>query len=201
MKPAARILAVVVTTAALAFTGQAVQTAAAKPHPVGAHAKGGQSDVAKSDIRKVQRDIARLTKALDRTVRPSRIGTLAEDVQAAVVAGVEADKATLAGLGEAAAAADSTLDLRQVRRDLRKVRVENYRLSVNVLRQAARVQAAAAENPGAAALVASAVAKALTVTAASPKSLVREAQADLAAARDLLDTEPEPTEPTEPVTA
>jgi hypothetical protein len=156
--------------------------------------------LAKSDVRKVQRDIARLTKALDRTVRPSRIGTLAEDVQATVVSNVEADKATLAGLGEAAAAADTTLDLRQVRRDLRKVRVENYRLSVNVLRQAARVDAAA--NPEAAALVASAVAKALTVTAASPKSLVREARADLAAARDLLDVETEgKTEPTEPVTA
>ena len=71
MKPAARVLAVVVTTAALAFTGQAVQTAGAKPHPVGAHAKGGKSDVAKSDVRKVQRDIARISKASDDCARVS----------------------------------------------------------------------------------------------------------------------------------
>lgn len=202
MKPVARVLAAVVTTAALTLTGQAVQTASAKPHPVGAHAKGGKSDVAKSDVRKVVRDVERKTRQLDRTVWASRIGMLAEEVQATVVANVEADKVALAAIAAAASAADSTVDLREVRRELRNVRVENYRLSVNVLRAAARLQESAAANPEAAALVDSAVAKALTVTAASPKSLVREARADLAAARGLLETETETdpiVEPTDPV--
>ena len=149
------------------------------------------------------RDIERTSKALDRTVRENRIGTLADEVQAAVVASVEADKLALAGLATGVAAADSTLDLRQVRRDLHQVRPENYVLSVNVLRKAARVAEAATDNAEATALVDSAVATALSVTASSPKSLLRDARADLAAAQALLDAdidEPDTTEETVPVT-
>lgn len=213
MKRASRALAVAVTTAALALTGQAVQAAAsAKPHSTGAHAQGGhaKSAPADGDVRKVLRDIARLTAALDRNVKPSRIGMLPEDQQAAVLANVELDKQALADLAAAASAADTTLDLRQVRKDLRSVRPENYLLSVNVLRGAAELAEAAAANADAAALVDSAVATALTVTATSPRSLVKEARADLAAAADLLaadeeeadpETDPttDPTDPAEPV--
>lgn len=189
MKRSSRALAAVVTTAALTLTGQAMMTAAtAKPHAVGAHAKG----VAKSSASAVLRDITRLTAALDRSVRPSRIGTLAEDVQAAVVANVEADKDELTWLAEDVAAADGTLDLRQVRADLRTLRPENYLLAVNVLRKAAELEGAAAANPEAAALVQSAVDLALTVTAASPKSVIRDARAALSGAEDLLATVAEP---------
>lgn len=194
MNRSTRALAAVVATAALTLTGQAMQTAAtAKPQAAGAHVKGGTH--AKSDASKVLRDIARKTAQLDRAVSASRIGTLAEDVQAVVVANVEADKTALAALGETA-----------TRDDLRAVRVENYVLAVNVLRHAARLQEAAAANAEAATLVESATAKALTVTAASPKSLLREARADLAGAQELLDAdadadieETEPVVPTAPV--
>jgi hypothetical protein len=224
MKRTARTLAVLVATATLALTGQALQsTASAKPDHAGSHAKGGaghgggaKAGAAKGDSAKVLRDITRLSTALDRTMRENRIGTLAEDVQTALLANVEADKLALTDLATAAAAADSTLDLRQVRRDLREVRPENYVLSVNVLRKAAKLAEAAAANAEALALVDEAAATALTVNASSPKSLLREARASLAEAQALLDdeadatddpategTEPvtEGTEPTEPVTA
>jgi hypothetical protein len=206
MNRSARTLAAVVATAALTLIGQALQTAAsAKPDHVGSHALGGQAKgaAAQGGAAKVLRDIERTSKALDRTVRENRIGTLADEVQAAVVASVEADKLALAGLAVGVAAADSTLDLRQVRRDLHQVRPENYVLSVNVLRKAARVAEAATDNAEATALVDSAVATALSVTASSPKSLLRDARADLAAAQAVLDAdidEPDTTEETVPVT-
>lgn len=184
MKRSARTLAAVVTTAALTLTGQALATsAAAKPQHAGSHAKGSS---VKGGAAALVRDITRLSAALDRTVRPSRIGTLAEDVQAAVVANVEADKQDLAWLAEDVAAAGGTVDVRQVRAGLRDLRPENYVLSVNVLRKAARVGAAATDSAEATALVQSAVDLALTVTASSPKSLLREARAALSAAEELL---------------
>lgn len=184
MKRSARTLAAVVTTAALTLTGQALATsAAAKPQHAGSHAKGSS---VKGGAAALVRDITRLSAALDRTVRPSRIGTLAEDVQAAVVANVEADKQDLAWLAEDVAAAGGTVDVRQVRAGLRDLRPENYVLSVNVLRKAARVGAAATDSAEATVLVQSAVDLALTVTASSPKSLLREARAALSAAEELL---------------
>jgi hypothetical protein len=209
MNRSARVLAAVLTTAALSLAGPGLQAASAKPHPAGAHAKGGPAaapkggpaTAAKGDVVKVLRDIARTSKALDRTVRDNRVGTLADDVRTAVVGNVDADKAALAELATAVSAPESTLDPSQVRRDLRQLRPENYVLAVNVLRKAARVAAAATDNAEATALVDSAVATALTVTAASPKSLLREARADLADAQALLDTDvdEEPAAPVEPV--
>jgi hypothetical protein len=214
MNRSARALAAVVTTAALTLTGQALQTAAsAKPDHAGSHAVGGQAKGGAAA--KVLRDIERTNRALDRTVRENRIGTLAEDVQATVVASVEADKATLAGLAAGASAPASTVDLRDVRRQLHQLRPENYVLSVNVLRKAARLAEAATGDAAVTAqvdsAVASAVATALTVNASSPKSLLREARAQLASAQALLDAasdeagtgeETDPvTEPAEPVTA
>jgi hypothetical protein len=224
MKRTARTLAVVVATATLALTGQALQsTASAKPDHAGSHAKGGaghgggaaKAGAVKGDAAKVLRDIDRLSAALDRTVRANRIGTLAEDVQTKLHEGVDADKQALTDLAAAASAADSTLDLRQVRRDLRQLRPENYVLSVNVLRKAAELAEAAAADVEALALVDEAVATALTVNASSDKSLLREARASLAAAQALLDDEADATEdpatdpatedpatdPTAPVTA
>lgn len=203
MKRTARTLAVVVTTATLALTGQALQsTASAKPDHAGSHAKGGaghgagaaKAGAAKGDSAKVLRDIDRLKAALDRTMRENRIGTLADDVRATLLASVEADKLALADLAAAATAADSTLDLRQVRRDLRDVRPENYVLAVNVLRKAARLAEASAANAEALALVDEAAATALLVNASSPKSQLREARAGLAEAQALLDDDADATE-------
>lgn len=203
MNRTARTLAAVATTAALALTGQAVQSAAsAKPDHAGGQAKGGQAKgVAPDGSASVLRAIDRAGTALDRTMRENRIGTLAEEIQALLHANVESDKLTLTGLASSVTAADSTVDLRQVRRDVQQLRPENYVLSVNVLRQAARVAEAAAGNADVTARVDSAVVTALTVTASSPKSLVREARAALAEAQALLDTEPEPEPaPVTPVT-
>jgi hypothetical protein len=174
MKRTSRALAVVVTAATL-ITGSAVGTAVAKP----------------DHTRQVVRDIERKEAQLDRAVRPNRVDRLSDTDAAAVLANVALDKADLDAILAAATAADSTSDLKQVRADLRSVRVENYRVVVNVLRHAAKA-AAAAETAGdteSAALVAEAVATARTVRATSPKSLLRDARADLAAAKELLDTE------------
>lgn len=190
MNRSARALAAVVTTAALTLTGQALATAAsAKPHHAGSHAKGSS---VKSGTAALVRDLTRLSAALDRTVRPSRIGMLAEAVQSAVVANVEADQQDLLVLAEDVASAGATVDVRQVRADLRDLRPENYVLAVNVLRKAARVGAAATDSAEATALVQSAVDLALTVTATSPKSLLREARAALSAAEELLEPTADP---------
>jgi hypothetical protein len=190
MNRSARALTAVVTTAALTLTGQALATAAsAKPHHAGSHVKGGS---VKSGTAALVRDLTRLSAALDRTVRPSRIGMLAEAVQSAVVANVEADQQDLLVLAEDVASAGATVDVRQVRADLRDLRPENYVLAVNVLRKAARVGAAATDSAEATALVQSAVDLALTVTATSPKSLLREARAALSAAEELLEPTADP---------
>jgi hypothetical protein len=207
-----RALVAATTVTAVCLVGASVEAAVAKPHAShgggqAAHAGGhGKADVAKSDVRKALRDIDRVTRRLDQAVRASRIDGLAQETQDALLANVEADKVVLTGLAATASAADDTTDLSQVRRDVRALRVENYVLVVNVLRQAARTGEAADGNAEAAALVASAVEKALAVTAKSTKADVKAARADLVAAKALLDddtdeagtTEPEPETETEP---
>jgi len=191
-----RALLAAATVTAVSLTGASVETALAKPHAShggqAAHAAGhGKAGVAKSDARKVLRDIARVTAKLDRAVRPARIDGLDEGLavgtQDALLANVEADKAGLATLATTVSTAGDTTDLRQARRDLRDLREENYVLVVNVLRHAAHVKEAAADDAEALALVDSAVAKALLVTAASTKADVKAARADLVAAQALLD--------------
>jgi hypothetical protein len=197
--------ALLATTAvtALSLTGASVETALAKPHAShgggqAAHAGGhGKADVAKSDVRKVLRDIDRVTHKLDRAVRSSRIGGLDQETQDALLANVEADKAGLAAIAATVTTAGDTTDLRQARRDLRTLREENYVLVVNVLRHAVHVGEAATDDAEATALVDSAVAKALAVTASSPKADVKAARADLVAAQALLDDDADATDDTD----
>jgi hypothetical protein len=204
-----RALLAATTVAAVTVTGASVETALAAP-PSGAHggqgaAHGGghgKADVAKSDVRKVLRDIERVTRKLDRAVRTSRIDGLDQADQDALIANVETDKATLDALATTVSTAGDTTDLRQARRDLRALREENYVLAVNVLRHAAHL-GEATDDAEALALVDSAVAKALAITASSPKADVKAARADLVAAQALLDddadaTETEPSPETEP---
>jgi hypothetical protein len=210
-----RALLAATTVAAVTVTGASFQTALAAP-PSGAHGGGqaahggghGKADLAKSDVRKVLRDIDRATRKLDHAVRASRIDGLDQETQDALLANVETDKAVLAGQATTVSTAGDTTDLRQARRDVRALRAENYVLAVNVLRQSARVGEAAADNAEALALVDSAVVKALAVTASSTKADVKAARADLVAAKALLDDdtdeagttepEPEPAPETEP---
>jgi hypothetical protein len=195
-----RALLAATTVAAVTVTGASFQTALAAP-PSGAHGGGqaahggghGKADLAKSDVRKVLRDIDRVTRRLDHAVRASRIDGLAQETQDALLANVEADQAALTELAATVSAADDTTDLRQARRDVRALRVENYVLAVNVLRQAARVGEAADGNGEATALLASAVEKALAVTAESTKADVKAARADLVAAKALLDDDTDET--------
>ena len=201
MKRTARALAVVVTAATLTLTGQAVTTSVVAKPASGAHAQGGKSDVAKSDIRKVVRAVERKKTQLGRTVRENRVRRL--DDAGAVLANVALDVADLDALLAAATAADAVVDLRQVRRDLRSFRVENYRIVVNILRHAQHLGATAtgAGDAAASALVTEAVAAAGAVRATSPKSDLRAARALLKQAAALLEVEEEaePVEETEPV--
>ncbi|MGN6578350.1 MAG: hypothetical protein ACTHKG_21955, partial [Nocardioides sp.] len=207
MNRLSRALLAATTVTAVTVTGASFQTALAAP-PSGSHggqgaAHGGghgKADVAKSDVRKVLRDIDRVTRKLDRAVRASRIDGLDQETQDALLANVEADKATLTALATTVSTDGDTTDLRQARKNLRDLREENYVLVVNVLRHAVHVGEAAADDAEATALVDSAVAKALAVTASSPKADVRAARADLVAAQTLLDDDADGTDETEPST-
>ena len=195
MKRTVRTLAAAMTAATLTLTGTAYTAAAAKPIHAGAHVKGGKGAVASSDVRKVVRDIQRVKAQIGRAVTDRRIGGLADAASIGANAGL--DIADLEALQSAATAADTTLDLKQVRRDVRSYRVENYRLVVNVVRHAAEVGAAATDagNAEAQALVASAVTTALTIRATSVKALLQDARVDLEAAEELLDAEETEADP------
>jgi hypothetical protein len=195
MKRTVRTLAATMTAATLTLTGTAYTAAAAKPIHASAHVKGGKGAVASSDVRKVVRDIERVKAQIGRAVSDRRIGALADAASIGANAGL--DIADLEALQSAATAADTTLDLKQVRRDVRSYRVENYRLVVNVLRHAAEVGAAATDagNAEAQALVASAVTTALSIRATSVKALLQDARVDLEAAEELLDAEETEADP------
>lgn len=190
MKRTSRVLAAVVAAAALTFTG--MHTADAKPAHAGSHAKAGNAakadrgSAAKTSATKLARDVARLQEQLDRTIRDGRLARLDAEHAEGVVANVEADKTALAAI--------------LTRAELRAFRVENYRLVVNILRQATKAEANATEagSAEALALVDSAVAKALLVTASSAKADVKAARADLSAALELLEPEGGETELEEP---
>lgn len=198
MKRIVRTLAAAMTAATLILTGTAYTAAAAKPIHAGAHVKGGKGAVASSDVRKVVRDIERVKAQIGRAVSDRRIGGLADAAGIGANAGL--DIADLEALQSAATAADTTLDLKQVRRDVRSYRVENYRLVVNVLRHAAKVGAAATDlgNAEAQALVASAVTTALTIRATSARALLHDARTDLEGAAELLDAEDTAADETDP---
>ena len=176
-------------TLTLTVTGP-VAVAAPTGHAVSADAKPASKPVkgksATVGQRQVMRDLDRAMRALDRAVKPSRITPLSETAQAGLLANVETEKTGLVALRDALVAADSTADVRQVRTDLRDLRIANYVVAVNQLRQAEALVEVAAADVEATALVASAITKALTVTAAADKALLADVRADLNAARALL---------------
>lgn len=152
------------------------------------------------ELRQVLRDLARTDARLLKAVRESRTARIGDHV-AAVLANVAADRAALADLGAGVQAADSTHDLRAVRRALKDVRPQTYTKVVNDLRHAVRLaveiaaagaalegDAAAPVDELAAAQTAldAAIAKALLVTASSDRDELRAVKADLRAAREAL---------------
>jgi hypothetical protein len=81
--------------------------------------------------------------ALDRAVKPSRIGELSASTQAALQENVAADKAELDVVRTTAASTHDSAQLRQARKEIKKVRAVNYVLVVNVLRKTERLLARA----------------------------------------------------------
>jgi hypothetical protein len=162
---------------------------------------------------RLARTIAKRDARLDKVVE-NRLANLDDvDVAAVMVENLAADQATLAELRDAAlAAADGAKNLREVRGNVREVRSElrqlrlvNYIVASNLLIQAERVQGvveanaatfegvsgldlsvAVAANEEAAAAIASAVEKALEITALTPRSALHEVRVDLRTARQAL---------------
>lgn len=163
--------------------------AAAAGRPAHAHVdeadKGQQASPAQSNSSQAQgqfeRLIQRTDRALARAIKENRVSKLAviggTDTRAAVIANVNADRAQVA--------AATTVE------QVKQYRPVNYVRVVNVLRQAAKVQTesdALGGNAEVDALVGSAVEKALAVTALTSKNDIKAAQADLAAARGVLES-------------
>jgi Spy/CpxP family protein refolding chaperone len=185
--------------AAVSF-GFAAPAASAAPIERPAHAKvvkadkGHKAKAAEKKEAQAQRQFDRLVertdRALVRAIKETRVSRLAvvggKDTKAAVIANVNADRAGV----------DAATTAGQVK----QYRAVNYVLVVNVLRQAAEVQAesdALGGNAEVDALVASAVEKALAVTALSPRDEIKSARADLAAAKFILEAiaaEPAPVD-------
>lgn len=150
------------------------------PHVKAPHVKAPQTKQLLKAISVKDAQLVRLAAA-DRTTR------LADDNEAAVVANIDADRATLAALRADAEADGSTLDVNATRRTLHDFRVVNYVLSTNIVRQGEGLAAGAVADPVAAAQIDAAIVAALAITAESTKSDVRAARALLHLAEDETD--------------
>ncbi len=207
-------------TAAVALSAAAPAATAAghghgsAPHGHGAATKGGHSGNGGHHVparvshasRQLLHEIATLDARLVRVSRDTRTAGLGADDRAAILANVAADRAALADLRAAAAAADSTLDVRSVTRGLHSLHPEVYAQVLAALRRAASLRVTVAETGTALdavtdrdvtagrtavdqadALLSSAVETALTARAASSASLLRGVRADLASASTALE--------------
>ncbi|HXH77846.1 hypothetical protein [Nocardioides sp.] len=113
---------------------------------------------------------------LERLTTAERTSELSDDVEAAFVANMTADRTALATLRADAEAVGSTLDVKTVRKDLHDFRVVNYVLAGNILRKAEKLETELTADPTAAAQLAAAVDAALAITAVSTKDDVRDAR-------------------------
>lgn len=157
----------------------------------GSHAKGPKQGKGKADPvaraqRQLEHELAKVSKALDRAVKPSRIGGLSASTQAALRENVAADKAGLDAIRTEAASAGDSAVLRQARKDVKTLRAVNYVLVVNVLRKAERLLAEATPGSAEAGQLTAVVTRALSVDASTDKALLRELRADLKAVKSLL---------------
>ncbi|MGZ6804662.1 MAG: hypothetical protein ACXVFU_16580 [Nocardioidaceae bacterium] len=168
-------------------------------HGATAHGKSVDHRTAQA-ARKIARDVARKDAALARTVTDQRLAPLDPTTADAVRANVAEDRAALAALGTAAAAATTPDELAAVVAQVRTVRPEGYLLVVNQLRHLAGIQAAldtavatatasgvTLDPTAVQALVDSATTAALDYRASDAWSTLRTVQADIVAAQDALD--------------
>ena len=116
---------------------------------------------------------------LERLTTAERTSALSDDVEALLIANIDADRAILTTLRADAEAVGSTLDVKAVRKDLHDFRVVNYVLAGNILRKAEQLETELAADPTAAAHLAEAVDAALEITAESTKDDVRDAREHL----------------------
>ena len=198
MKRTSRVLAAVVATTALTFTG--VHTADAKPAHAGTKAKAAKSEKAKGGkgaLTKLERDVARKVAQLEKTVSDQRLRRVDSAHAETVVANVDADQAALEAL--VAPADTTTTEATDVRATLKTYRPENYRLAVNILRQAAKAgETTEAETTEAETVaVDESVALALALTATSTKADVKAARAAFLEAGELLEDDADEAEEAE----
>ena len=113
---------------------------------------------------------------LARLATSKRTTRLADDVEAALLANMTADRAGLAVLRSEYESSDSGLDADAERDELREFRVVNYVHAGNILRQAGKAEEKLTDEATASARLEKAVAAALEITAASTKSQVRAAR-------------------------
>lgn len=179
---AARLLAATLaTTVAFGVSAPVVNAAPGKGPGIVKVDKGKGAE--KQEVqaqRKFDRLVQRTDRRLARAVKQTRVSRLAvvggRDTKLAIIDNVRADR-------DAVTAATTVAEVRQYR-------PVAYIHAVNVLRQAAKAQRdsdALGGNAEVDALVASAVDKALAVTALSPRTEIQAARADLSAAKELVD--------------
>lgn len=221
MKRTFTTAAVVAIASALTF-GATAPAAYAAPKDKSAHVrtdKPAKSQGGKGKVEQASRRLAAAQRVtlrafavtdarLARVATSPRVAALGAELADAVVANIALDRAALAELKVAVEAADSSLDLGQVRRDLRGVKVANYLQAVAVANGAASaleqvaandaalselaaggtdVTEAQAANEAAGAAATAALEAAVTVTATSTKAVLAGARSELATARELLE--------------
>lgn len=97
------------------------------------------------DERHVLKALAQVDKRLAKVADHKHLSRLGEDVRAAVLANIDADRGSLAELADAVRSGDEALDLGQLRRDVRGFGPQHYRQAVQDLRRAARLAERVAE--------------------------------------------------------
>ena len=163
-----------------AVTGSLVLSA-----PLAVAAPGGADPVARQQ-RHLVHAIDKKSDALDRAVRPARVGRLSEATKTALSANVAADQSELDALLAEVQAADTTYDFRAARKEVHANRATNYVLVVNVLRKAERLLATAPAGSTAATALTAVVTEGLTVDDDTDKAALRDLRKDLEGAKGLL---------------
>ena len=170
---------------AIRFVSAAVVGGLMLSAPPALAAPGGSDPVARQQ-RQLLHSIEKASDALDRAVKPSRIGRLTQATQDSLKANVAADQGELDALTTEVQAADATYDFRATRKEIHANRANNYVLVVNVLRKAERLLATAPAGSPAATALTGVVTEGLTVDDDTDKAALRDLRKDLKTAKDLL---------------
>jgi hypothetical protein len=207
-----RVRRTTVAIAAIAAAGLVPalgSTAMAAGHGGQGHAAHGQSGASGSggshghavagggaQTRQLHHQISVLDKRLVRLEGSRAFKALDDATEQAVSANIDNDRAVLATL-DASVDAMSRADAQAARRQLRGFHVDNYVRVVAVLRHAEAIAAGAATVPAAQTALQQAIDAALGVTATSPRSATRDAQAALDDADQDIDDDTDGTDGTD----